>query len=97
MRKYLLVLAISLISVTLCSCGSLQRNADGTASPTGKAVVQAADAGQAGLNTLSTAPGVVGLIATLASVLAGYGVKRLHDKLDDITPETPVITTTPSK
>lgn len=85
LRPFLIAFALAL-AIVLIGCQAVQptKNADGsqTATPAGKAVLSAADAGETTLQSLATLPGLI-------------GVKYLHTKLDDLTPETPVIATVP--
>lgn len=103
LRPFLIAAALALASV-LIGCQSLQptKTASGgqEATPEAKTLLATTDqvnaAVQAGLHAASNVPGEIGIGAGVLSLLIGYGVKRLHDKLDDITPETPVIATVPA-
>lgn len=99
LRPFLIAFALALVTM-LMGCQAVQPtktdNGGQTATPAGKAVLNAADAGETTLQSLATLPGLIGVGGGIAAILGAIGVKYLHTKLDDLTPETPVIATVPA-
>jgi hypothetical protein len=79
------------------ACQAIQptKNADGsqTASSAGRQVLATVDAAAPPTEVAVSSLVPYGLGVPLAGLIA-WGVKRLHDKLDDLTPSGPTITTT---